>query len=648
MKKTVLIVALCFTVHSALAQEGQLTEESLVLNDSLRNYLLYVPAGHDNTTPLPLMINLHGGNSDPGVQIWLTGMNAIADTANFIVTYPEGIINNEGLVGWNTTLAPEIYDDVGFIDAMIDQIADHYMIDHTRIYATGMSNGSAMSFTLGCVLSNRIAAIGSVAAPGVFEDCTPQREIPILYIHGTEDVIAPYEGGVGILVDIDFPSAREYVQFWLENNGCTGSPAVMDIDDTDTADSSTVILERYTNCEGKSEVAFYTIEGGGHTWAGGPPVPPGLEVLGNVNRDLHASSEIWNFVSRFRLAKPEVTGSFALVDASLDTPIAQYDPLVKGAVLDIASLPEALNITAAFDDTGVSKVTFTLNGAEVSTEYVPPYALFGDINGDFWPGVLPVGTHELYATSFDPQGEELSTIMTSFSVVDDSPAILNIVLVDADTDEDLLTLANGQVLNLDELPDALNVRAEVNTHVSSVRFDVDAGIFERLEVVPPFALFGDINGDYVGAMFGEGTRTIVATPYSGSNGTGTTGQPRVLPLHMEGGTARKSAGIAGHFVEEMKLITSMTETPASYALHSNYPNPFNPSTIIRFNVPEPANVHLAVYDLLGRRVALLIDASLNTGTHEVLFDASNLSSGTYLYRLETPGGSFTKRMTLLK
>ena len=648
MKKTVLLITLCFTVHSVLAQEGQLSEESLVLNDSLRNYLLYVPAGYDNTAPLPLMINLHGADSSPGVQIWLTGMNAIADTANFIVTYPEGIINSEGLVGWNTILDPDIYDDVGFIDAMIDQIADQYNIDHSRIYATGMSNGSVMSYTLGCELSHRIAAIGSVAAPRVLEDCTPEREISILYVHGTEDLIVPFEGGVGILVDIDFPSAREHIEFWVDNNGCTGDPEIIDIEDIDTTDSSTVILERYTNCEGKSEVAFYTIEGGGHTWAGGPPVPPGLEVLGNVNRDIHASSEIWNFVRRFRLDKPEGTGSFTLVDASLDTPIAQYDPLVKGAALDIANLPEALNITAAFDDTGVSKVTFTLNGAEVSTEYVPPYALFGDINGDFRPGILPVGTHELYATSFDAQGEELSTIMTSFSVVDDTPAILNMVLVDADTNKDVVTLANGQVLNLNELPGALNVRAEVNTSVGSVQFDLDEGTYQRLEVVPPFAFFGDINGDYFGASFAAGSTTIVATPYTGSNGTGTAGQPRVLPLHFEGGAAGKSAGLAGHFVEEMKHTTSIEETPESFELHSNYPNPFNPSTTIRFTVPEPATVHLAVYDLLGRRVALLVDGSLNAGAHEVPFDASGLPSGTYLYRLETSGGSFTKRMTLLK
>ena len=88
--------------------------------------------------------------------------------------------------------------------------------------------------------------------------------------------------------------------------------------------------------------------------------------------------------------------------------------------------------------------------------------------------------------------------------------------------------------------------------------------------------------------------------------------------------------------------------PDQYALEGNYPNPFNPSTTIRFGLPESAQVRLAVYDVLGRQVRVLLDGVREAGTHEVVFDASDLPSGTYLYRLETPQGSFGRTMLLAK
>jgi len=90
------------------------------------------------------------------------------------------------------------------------------------------------------------------------------------------------------------------------------------------------------------------------------------------------------------------------------------------------------------------------------------------------------------------------------------------------------------------------------------------------------------------------------------------------------------------------------EAPANHVLESSYPNPFNPSTTIRFSLPESAPVRLAVYDVLGRQVLMLLDGTREAGTHEVVFDASDLPSGTYLYRLETPQGSYVRTMLLAK
>lgn len=88
--------------------------------------------------------------------------------------------------------------------------------------------------------------------------------------------------------------------------------------------------------------------------------------------------------------------------------------------------------------------------------------------------------------------------------------------------------------------------------------------------------------------------------------------------------------------------------PRSLALHPNYPNPFTTSTDIRFDLPEAQPVRLVVYDVLGRAVQVLLDAARGAGRHTVVFEAGDLPSGLYVYRLDTPGGSFTGAMQLVK
>jgi len=89
--------------------------------------------------------------------------------------------------------------------------------------------------------------------------------------------------------------------------------------------------------------------------------------------------------------------------------------------------------------------------------------------------------------------------------------------------------------------------------------------------------------------------------------------------------------------------------PNSFALEQNYPNPFNPSTTINFTLGKASNVKLTVYNLLGQRVATLVDGRMNAGTQSVVFDASRFASGVYFYRLDA-GSNFNsvKKMLLLK
>ena len=82
--------------------------------------------------------------------------------------------------------------------------------------------------------------------------------------------------------------------------------------------------------------------------------------------------------------------------------------------------------------------------------------------------------------------------------------------------------------------------------------------------------------------------------------------------------------------------------PEAFALSQNYPNPFNPATTIRYDLPEHSDVRMEVFNMLGQRVALLVDGQLQPGSHTAVFDASNLSSGTYLLQLDAQGGSGTR------
>lgn len=88
--------------------------------------------------------------------------------------------------------------------------------------------------------------------------------------------------------------------------------------------------------------------------------------------------------------------------------------------------------------------------------------------------------------------------------------------------------------------------------------------------------------------------------------------------------------------------------PNSFSLDQNFPNPFNPSTKITFSLAKAGNVSLKVFDVLGREVATLVSGSLTEGQHTYSFDASNLSSGLYVYRLESAGLSATRKMMLMK
>jgi len=100
--------------------------------------------------------------------------------------------------------------------------------------------------------------------------------------------------------------------------------------------------------------------------------------------------------------------------------------------------------------------------------------------------------------------------------------------------------------------------------------------------------------------------------------------------------------------EYSNIIEVVVDNPTKFELEQNYPNPFNPTTVIKFRLPQTANVELAVYNLLGQKVAELVNGKLEAGYYSFNFDASNLSNGIYFYELKADNNRSVKKMILQK
>ncbi len=136
-------------------------------------------------------------------------------------------------------------------------------------------------------------------------------------------------------------------------------------------------------------------------------------------------------------------------------------------------------------------------------------------------------------------------------------------------------------------------------------------------------------------------------------GFGTTTEPKTysfIDTKLEVGTYTyrlKQVDFDGSY-EYSDEINVEVEIPIEYALEQNYPNPFNPSTTIKYSIPEDGFVKLAVYNMLGEEVAAIVNTTQKAGRYEVSFNASQMSSGVYIYRIEASNFTATKKLMLLK
>jgi len=158
-----------------------------------------------------------------------------------------------------------------------------------------------MSDRLACELSDRIAAIASVAGANQYStvrDCAPVRSVPVLEIHGTADRCSPYDGGYKRCTSLQAYglaiSVPDTVAGSVSRNGCSSTPVVEEWADADPSDGTTVTQMSYPDCSNGGDVSLLRINGGGHTWPGGSVLLPEW-IVGKVSREFNANKVMLEF-----------------------------------------------------------------------------------------------------------------------------------------------------------------------------------------------------------------------------------------------------------------------------------------------------------------------------------------------------------------
>jgi polyhydroxybutyrate depolymerase len=267
-----------------------------------RRYVVHVPKGVDPTRPLPVVLGFHGGLGHAESFRALSRLNEAADRHEFLAVYPDGTgrgkmltFNAGACCGY--ALDHKV-DDVGFTRLVLDDLSNHYRVDSQRVYATGMSNGAMLCYRLACELSDRIAAIGPVAATMQCDGPPPARPVPVIHFHGRKDPVAFYQGGKTRFGLVTHRAVTDTIAWWVKVNHCQEQP----VESKETRD---YLCQRYAPAAGTkgAPVVLYTLLEGGHTWPGGVDLTAHLGT-GKLIASVDADALMWQFFERFSLADP--------------------------------------------------------------------------------------------------------------------------------------------------------------------------------------------------------------------------------------------------------------------------------------------------------------------------------------------------------
>jgi polyhydroxybutyrate depolymerase len=288
-----------------------------------REVRLHVPPAAATGKPLPLVLNLHGATQNGLLEEAQTGMDASSDRDGYLVAYPDGTriatkltpdpVAKDAQYGWNAGYCCGLpitkhVDDVGFLLAVISDIAARTPLDLRRVYVTGISNGGMMAYAMAAEASDRIAAIASISGQLELPIIQPTRAVPTLEYHSLDDPIAKWNGGPSADPKLRF-SVMSGIDQWVKADGCStkprNEPTIVGSAATHSA-GETATLVTYGSCRGGSVVKLWRLTGSGHVWPGaifntGPRSTWILDGVGRGTTLVDANEDMWRFFEQHPL-----------------------------------------------------------------------------------------------------------------------------------------------------------------------------------------------------------------------------------------------------------------------------------------------------------------------------------------------------------
>ena len=255
----------------------------VMVGSTERTFDLHVPATYDPTKRTPMVFVFHGYTMTNTQIATASHFAAAADKHGMIALFPQGIQNSFNAGDCCGIAQSDGVDEIAFANAMIAAIDGEYCLDAKRVFSAGFSNGGFLSYRLACELSDKIAAVAPVAG-GLRIDasaCKPKRPVPLLHIHGTNDLLVPYNGGgVGAIHPVSYS-----IDAFKTKNGCAAGAG------TGVYTKDDVSCTKWSGCTDGADVELCTVTGGGHAWPGGDVLPYG----GSTSQNLDSSETIAAF-----------------------------------------------------------------------------------------------------------------------------------------------------------------------------------------------------------------------------------------------------------------------------------------------------------------------------------------------------------------
>jgi polyhydroxybutyrate depolymerase len=293
-----------------------------------RDYDLVLPATHECGKAMAVAIVLHGGGGNkenmrtltcPGGDLASAGcLYRQLLAAGIAVVLPNGsnspggkLVDPNGLRTWNAGGGQGGYicvsgygcqqaiDDVGYVRALLADVATRIAVDAKRVFATGFSNGAAMSQRLGCEAADVFAAIAPASGEDQFAlaGCAPERPVAVLDIHGTLDQCWPYAGGNGGCIESGrYVSVGSTLAGWAARNGCNPTPTLTTLAPLPGVnDGTSVIRHDYAGCVAGGALTHLEVVGNGHYWPRGNDYASGAILGGIMSRQLDAGQAVTDF-----------------------------------------------------------------------------------------------------------------------------------------------------------------------------------------------------------------------------------------------------------------------------------------------------------------------------------------------------------------